>query len=69
LNGLAAKDLMRGTGEIEQHAMRTGRQADDNHRFIASVDKMPRGIVDGDVDMPDMRLHVGGTFSEHKHYA
>lgn len=49
--------------------MRARFQADQDDRFAASVDKVPGGVINGDVDMTDARRHVEGSFAEDRHDA
>jgi pimeloyl-ACP methyl ester carboxylesterase len=64
---LAGDDLVYGVGELEQHAVRPGEQADQDHGLAAGVDEMPGSIVDGDMDVADTRRHVKGALAEHRH--
>ena len=56
-------------GQFEQHLVRARFQADHDHCFAAGVDKVPRQVVDGKVDMADARRHFEGAFAEHRRHA
>ena len=49
--------------------MKARFQADQDDRFATSVDKVPGGVINGDVDMTDARRHVEGSFAEDRHDA
>ena len=67
LDRLAGDDLVYGVGQLEQHAVRSWGQADQDHCLAAGIDEMPGCIVDGDVDVADTRRHVERTLAEHRH--
>ena len=53
LDRLAGDDLVYGVGQFEQHAVRPRERADQDHCLAAGIHEMPRGVVDGDMDVPD----------------
>jgi hypothetical protein len=65
MHGMAADYPVSGIGELEQDLVRTRRESDDNDSLAAGVDKMPGGIVDGDVDVADTGRHPQRALAEH----
>jgi hypothetical protein len=57
-------------GELEfQHPVWGRFQSDQDQCFAACIDKVPRRVVDGDVDVTDAGRYCEGTFAEHRQYA
>jgi hypothetical protein len=65
-DNLAVDHPVRGIGEPDQHAMRSGRQAMDDQRLVARIQPVPGSVIDGNVQMADPRYvaEVGRAIDE-----
>lgn len=48
-DGLGIDHVVRRVGQLDEHTMRTRRQALDDERFAARINPMPGTIIDGNV--------------------
>jgi len=63
-HGFAGNHGVRRIGELDEDAVRAGRQADDDQGLAAGVDEVPRSVVYGDMNMANARGHCECTGAE-----
>src|SRR4051794_13612967 len=61
-------DPVCGVGQLEEHLIQSGRQANDDDRFAAGVDEVPWRVVYRDMDVANARRYVHSTLAEHRHH-
>lgn len=69
LHGLAGDDFVGRVSEFDQNLVRAGYQSNKNNRFATGIDKVPRRVVDGNMDVADTWRHSKSALAKYRHDA